>query len=74
MNNAFQHVVWSKVVQGLETRNESWQSIFVYELAKTGDEEWLQNMGSEDMESRPSSAKFRFPKEARRRVHAFLMA
>ena len=34
MNNAFQHVVLSKVVQGLETRNESWQSIFVYGLQK----------------------------------------
>ena len=68
-----QHVVWPKVIQSLETRNESSERMCVHELAKSSYEDWLRNMGSGDMESRPSSAKFKFPKEARN-VYAFLMS
>ena len=73
MIHIIQRVVWPKVVKSLETRNESSEPICVFELAKSAYEEWLRNMASGDMESRPSSTKFRFPKEARS-VYAFLMA
>jgi len=67
-----QRVVWPNVMKAVETRNESSESVCVHDLAKSSYEDWLRNMGSGDMESRPTSTKFKFPKEARH-VFAFLM-
>ena len=47
--------------------------MYVHELAQKEYEEWLQHMGSGEMESRPSSIKFKFGQEAKK-VYAFVMA
>jgi hypothetical protein len=66
-------VVWPKLTKALESRNELTEEVSALELAKPEYEEWLRNMGSGDMECRPSSTKFKFPKEAKK-VYAFVMA
>jgi len=68
-----QQVVWPKMMKALEERNDQSDLLSAHELAKTEYEEWLRNMGSGEMESKPSSTKFKFPKEAKK-VYAFVMA
>ena len=66
-------MVWPKVLKALEERNESSDLICAHELAKKEYEDWLSNMGSGEMESKPSSIKFKFTKEAKK-AYAFVMA
>ena len=71
--NSRKVVVWPKMMKALENRNESCEVISAHELAKNEYQEWLRNMGSGDMESKPSSTKFKFPKEAKK-AYGFVMA
>ena len=71
--NCLKVVVWPKLLKVIEERSETSEIVCVHELAKTEYEEWLQHMGSGEMESRPSSIKFKFTQEAKR-AYAFVMA
>ena len=68
-----QAVVWPKVLTAIQERDECSNVVCAHELARKEYEEWLQHMGSGEMETRPSSIKFNFGKEAKK-VFAFVMA
>ena len=68
-----QLIVWPKALKALEGRNTNSDAVSVHELAKAEYEDWLRNVGSGDMESRPTNTKFKFTKEAKK-AYAFVMA